>query len=128
MRWSLRGNGLSATEAYEVPGAVGWMAVAIFDPEIDRRTGVAATADDLAGSVGMNRVLLEFCLINVLRSTGDRVVGILGPVVSEKLPDVASHVVKAECVWGISFDRTCGANVVVEVGASFVRWFVSPGK
>src|SRR5689334_13649941 len=73
---SLWRSGLRAAETYEVAGAVGGVAVAVFYPEIDGMTGVAATADDLAGSVGRNRVLLEFVLIDVLRRTDDSVVGI----------------------------------------------------
>ena len=36
------------------------------------------------------------------------------------------HVVEAERVWGIGFDRSCGANVIGEVGARLVGRTVAP--
>ena len=74
-------GGFGAAEAYERLGTVGGMAVPIFEPEINGSAGVAAAANDLADSVWMNCSYLECFLIDALRRTGDRVVGILCPIV-----------------------------------------------
>jgi len=106
-------------------GAICRVAVAVFDPEVDWRSGEAAAPDD-APCFGKRNGLDTL--------PGRRALGMVSvcagvvrcPLVVEELPNIACHIEEAVAIGWVGVDPGSGAYVVAEVGAGFIWSCVAP--